>query len=44
LDGWKPEIGLVHQSGAAGENITSAHSPVKIKTVLLKINIFLKIF
>jgi hypothetical protein len=30
--------------GAAGENIDSAHSAVKIKTVFLKINIFLKIF
>ena len=37
------EIGLVLVC-AAGENVNSAHSPVKIKTVLLKINIFFKIF
>jgi len=36
------EIGLV--LCFAGENVNSAHSPVKIKTVLLKINIFFKIF
>ena len=35
------EIGLVLEC-AAGENVNSAHSPVKIKTVFLKINIFLK--
>jgi hypothetical protein len=38
------EIGLKTIGCAAGENINSAHSGVKIKTVFLKINIFLKIF
>ena len=37
------EIGLVSLC-FAGENVNSAHSSVKIKTVLLKINIFFKIF
>jgi hypothetical protein len=37
------EIGLVVLC-FAGENVSSAHSPVKIKTVSLKINIFLKNF
>jgi len=35
------EIGLVF-CALLGENVNSAHSPVKIKTVFLKINIFLK--
>jgi hypothetical protein len=37
------EIGLSNVC-AAGENVNSAHSPVKIKTSFYKINIFLKIF
>jgi hypothetical protein len=43
LDGWKSGD-WISCLCFAGENVNSAHRPVKIKTVFLKINIFFKIF